>query len=189
MDWIYHFEDISFNSEQSTHSKLYFRPTLINEKGEHMSGNMFIFNAYAIEFLMDGRNKVNLTAEQSKELFQMYFENLKDKDYFFEVEWKPKGHEYYLHCAGSWYLKVQGFSEKDLLDWMKVFMQIHAVPFTSFKKAKYGDFADENPLIRSLQKAAREGEKTFGKEWWKKDKETKKQPKSPKNTEKNSDNG
>jgi hypothetical protein len=170
MDWIYHFDDNWAENEQARHQKIYFRPTLINEKGEHMSGNMFIFDVYAIEYIMDGRDKVNLTDEQSKELYQIYFEHLKDKDYFFEVNWKPKGHEYYLHCAGNWYLKSLGFNQVEMLEWIKVFMQIHGVPFTSFKKAVYGDFLDENPLMRSLQKAARDGEKVFGKDWWQDDK-------------------
>lgn len=161
MDWIYHFNDMMPKNEQTRLSKIYFRPTMINEKGENMAGNMFIFDVYALDYIMDGRDKVDMTQEQSKELYHIYFEQLKDKDYFFDVQWKPKGHEYYLHGAGNWYLKVRGFNETDLLEWIKTFMQIHGIPFTSFKKAVYVDFLDENAIIRSLQKAAREG-----KGWW-----------------------
>ena len=158
MNWIYYFHDIEEGTKKSLYSKIYFRPTIYNEKGEHMSGNMFIFKVYALEYLMDKRQEVDLTDEQSKELYRVYFEHLKDTDYHFDIEWKPKGHEYYLHCAGKWYLKTDGFNEADLLEWVKAFMHLHGIPSTSFQKAEYGDFLDENPLIRSLQKAAREGE-------------------------------
>jgi hypothetical protein len=184
MKWIYYFEDKWAKKGQEQMCKIYFRPVMKDAEGNMMAGNMTILHVYALDFVMN--RKEQLSEEERKHLFEIYFNHLKDKDYYFDVDRKPKGHEDYLHCGGTLYLKVEGFNPTDLIEWIKVFLQIEGYPVDSLEKAPYNEFADENPMMRMLTNAAREGEKTLGKEWWnKKDEEKKesKSPKNPKNTE------
>ena len=168
MKWIYYFDKKWDEKGQSTSGKIYFRPIKYNENGEHMAGNMVILNVFAAEVLMADRAKLAQNEEQKQYIYDIYFEKLKDKDYFFRKEWRPKGHEDYLLCGGSLYLKVMQFNQADLVGWIKVFFQLEGMPCDDLEEKVYGDFADENPLMRMLQKSAIEGEKTFGKEWWNK---------------------
>ena len=168
MNWIYFLNNHWDENEEARSGRIYFRPTTYNEKGEQMAGNMVILNVFAAEALMENRVELARNEEQARYIFDIYFEKLKDRDYFFKKEWRPKGHEDYLLCGGSLYLKVMSFNHEDLVGWIKVFLQIEGMPCDSLEEKVYGDFADENPLIRNLQRAAMEGEKTFGKEWWKK---------------------
>ncbi len=168
MNWIYFFEDKWDKDGQAINKRIYFRPTKKDEDGEFMAGNMTIFDVYAIEWFIDRKEK--LTKEESKKIFKVYFEDLKDKDYFFQTDWKPKGHEDYLQCGGSLYLKTRDFNSEDLVGWIRTFLQINGLPIDSLEKATYNEFADENSFMRMLQAAATEGEKTLGKEWWNRDK-------------------
>lgn len=188
MKWIYYFEDKWAKRDQEHMSKIYFRPVMNDVEGNLMAGNMTILDVYAVEFVMNQKEK--LTEKERNHVFNIYFNHLNDKDYWFDVTRKPKGHEDYLHCGGSLYLKVEGFSPTDLVEWIKVFLQIEGYPVDNLEKATYNEFVDENPVMRMLTNAAREGEKTLGKEWWNKGDESKKgskkeskNPQSPKNTE------
>ena len=168
MNWIYYFDNQGGENAKTYSRKMYFRPIKIDEKEGLMGGNMVIMNVIAIEKIMENRHSIAFSEEQLKEVFNVYFNKLKDKDYYFEKQWKPKGHEDYLLCHGSLYLKVTDFSKTDLTDWIKVFLQIEGIPCDKLEESNYHSFSDENSFMRMLQKAATDGEKVLGKEWWKK---------------------
>ena len=171
MNWIYYFDKREEDDDSKMYClKMYFRPIKKDEDGEMLGGNMVILNVFAVEKIIENRHKIPFSEEQMKEIFDIYFNKLKDKDYYFEKKWKPKGCEDYLLCTGSLHLKITDFSKTDLTDWIKVFLQIEGIPCDSLKESNYHSFSDENSFMRMLQKAATDGEKVLGKEWWKKDK-------------------
>lgn len=164
MDWIYFFEEKWDINGQAVDKRIYFRPVKKDEEGELMAGNMTIFDVYAVEWIMDRKDQ--LSKKESEKIFKIYFEDLNDKDYFFKTDWNPKGHEDYLQCGGSLFLKVRGFNAADLVGWIRTFLQTNGLPVDSLEKASYNEFVDENSFMRMLRAAATEGEKTLGKEWW-----------------------
>ena len=82
MKWIYYFDKKWDEKGQSTSGKIYFRPIKYNENGEHMAGNMVILNVFAAEALMANRTELAKNEEQKQYIYDIYFEKLKDKDYF-----------------------------------------------------------------------------------------------------------
>ena len=145
MNWIYYFDNKWDENGQSYYSRVYFRPTKMGENGKLLTSYMTILDVFAVEKMMDGRQKITLSEKESKELFDVYFDKLKDKDYHFSTTWKPKGHEHYLMCGGSLYLKVRSFNKADLLHWIKVFLEIEDIPCDSLEETPKSSFSDEGP--------------------------------------------
>ena len=143
MKWIYYFDNKWDKNGQDYYRRVYFRPIKTAENGKLMTSYMIIIDVFAVEKMMEQRQKIALSEKESKELLDVYFDKLKDKDYHFTKKWKPKGHEHYLLCGGSLFLKVKGFNKADLLHWIKVFLQIEGMPCDSLEETERSSFSDE----------------------------------------------
>jgi hypothetical protein len=56
-----------------------------------------------------------------------------------------------------------------MLDWVKVYLDVHGLPHSEFQETDFNDFVDTNPLYIMITAGARKMESAWGKEWWKTD--------------------
>ena len=150
MDWI-HFTNANWQANGTAPTgKVYFRPTMKDPEGNILAGNMVIMTVLAVEFLFNTPESV---AENSKELNEIYFNELAEKDFYFKTKPRPDGHEDYLLMTSTLFLKTHTFTKIDIEEWIKVFLQIQGIPCDSLTEATYNEFADENPMMRMFSKA------------------------------------
>jgi hypothetical protein len=166
MNWIYQISANWHETGTTTYAKTYFRPTMTDENGDLLAGNMVIMQILAVDILFQTPEQI---AKNSPEINEIYFNQLAEKDFYFKTEDRPEGHEDYLQMTSTLFLKMMFLTKDDVEYWIKTFLQIQGIPCDVLSVATYNEFADENPVMRMFGKAAKAGEEKFGKDWWKKD--------------------
>ena len=65
------------------------------------------------------------------------------------------------------YIKDAAVTPGSMLDWTKVYLDIHGIAYSEFEETDFGDFVDTNPVYTMIAEGARKMESKWGKEWWK----------------------
>ena len=167
MKWIYELHApwvIAPDNAGQPAQTAYIRPTIINEKGQTMVGNIVEVMVIAADFYFGNPND-RLDDEEGN---RIYFEELTNKDYYI-LEREVNQEEHYRMAYAEVYLKQEGFTQEEFFDWIKSFFSIKGYPLEELEEAKNNEFLDMNPIMRMFsEENARKFEDQFGKDWWKK---------------------
>jgi hypothetical protein len=141
---------------------MYVRPTINDEEGNKLVGNIIDLSVIAAEYFMKDEFK---HVQRETGIDEIYFNQLNTKDYYIQEEDTDES-DLYLQAA-TIYIKDFSVTPASMLDWTKVYFNILGIPYSEFTETDFNDFADTNPLYTSITEAARKMEGKWGKEWWK----------------------
>ena len=145
----------------------YLRPTIFNEQGEKMVGNIVEIMVIGLEFYF-GDPKEMLDSEEAR---QIYFEELASKEYYV-LHREVNQEEHYRMAMVDVYLKKEGFTQEEFFEWVRSVFSIKGYPLEELEEGKEEDFLDMNPLMRMFtDENIKKSEKLFGKKWWEKGEE------------------
>ncbi|MGB3778200.1 MAG: hypothetical protein WA960_07560 [Tunicatimonas sp.] len=168
MKWIYTLH-APWTDEQKTAGRpvqtAYLRPTIVNEAGEPMVGNIVEVMVVGLEYYYkDPQNLLD-----SDEAKRIYFEELANQDYYL-LHRDVSQEDHYRMAMVDVYLKKETFTPDEFWEWIHSVLKIKGYPLDELVEGKQEDFLDMNPLLRMFsEENARKFEDKFGKDWWKKD--------------------
>ncbi len=164
MKWIYYFKKKWLDTDSSPLQSVYLRPVIHDEEGNRLVGKIIDLSVIATEHFM--KDEFKRVREESG-LDKIYFEELAVRDFYIQEEEEDQS-DVYLRMA-TLYIKDSAVTPNSLLDWAKVYFNIHGIPYSEFEETDFNDFVDTNPLYNMVTEGARKMEGKWGKEWWKTD--------------------
>ena len=164
MKWIYCFKKRWLDTDSSPLQSMYVRPTMNDEEGNKLVGKIIDLSVIAAEYFMKDDFK---DVQRETGIDEIYFNQLNTRDYYIQEEDTDDSELYLL--AATIYIKDFSVTPGSMLDWVKVYLDIHGIPHSEFTETDFNDFVDINPLYTSITEAARKMESKWGKEWWKTD--------------------
>lgn len=162
MKWIYCFKKKWLDTDSSPLQSVYVRPTTNDNEGNKLVGKIIDISIIATEYFMKDDFK-NIQRESG--LDEIYFNELNTRDFYIQEEDNDQS-DLYLHIA-TIYIKDFSVTPSSMLDWTKVYFNIHGIAYSEFRETDFNDFVDTNPLYLLISEGAREMESKWGKEWWK----------------------
>ena len=168
MKWIYTLHAPWIEEQTSTGQPAqtaYLRPTIFNEQGEKMVGNIVEIMVIGLEFYF-GNPQDMLDDDEAR---QIYFEELANKEYHV-LHRDVNQEEHYRMAMVDVYLKKEGFTKEEFFDWVRSVFSINGYPLDELEEGSPEDFLDMNPLMRMFtDENIKKSEKLFGDKWWEKD--------------------
>jgi hypothetical protein len=164
MKWIYYFKKKWLDADSSPLQSVYVRPTMPDEEGNPLVGKIIDLNVIATEYFMQDEFK---RVREESGLDEIYFNKLDARDYYIQEEENTQPDLYLL--AATIYLKAGAVTPAGMLEWVKVYLDVHGFPHSEFRETDFNDFVDTNPLYNMITEGARKMEGKWGKEWWKTD--------------------
>lgn len=162
MKWIYHFKKKWLDTTSSPLQSVYVRPTITDEEGNKLVGKIVDLNVIAAEYFMKDEFK---HVQRETGIDEIYYNQLHTKDYYIQEEEDDESDLYLL--TATIYIKDFAVTPDSMLDWAKVYFNIHGITYSEFAETDFNDFIDTNSLFSSISEAARNMESKWGKEWWK----------------------
>jgi len=164
MKWLYCFKKKWLDTTSSPLQSVYVRPTMNDEEGNKLVGKFIDLNVISAEYFMKDEFK---HVQKETGIDEIYFNQLNTKDYYIQEEEIDQS-DLYLQIA-TIYIKDAAVTPGSMIDWTKVYFNIHGIPHSEFTETDFNDFVDTNPLYTMITEGARKMESKWGKEWWKSD--------------------
>ncbi len=164
MKWIYYFKKKWLNTDSSPLQAVYVRPTMTDEEGNKLVGKIIDLNVIAIEYFMKDEFK---QIREEGGLDKIYYKELDARDFYIQEEENEES-DLYLQVA-TLYIKDSAVTPGSMLEWIKVYFNVHGITYSEFQETDFNDFIDTNSLYTTIVEGARKMESKWGKEWWKKD--------------------
>jgi hypothetical protein len=164
MEWIYYFKERWLDTDSSPLQSVYVRPVMYDEEGDKLVGKIIDLNVISAEHFMKDQFK---QIREEIGLDRIYFNELDTRDFYIQEEETDQS-DLYLQIA-TIYIKDSAVTPGSMLDWIKVYFNIHGIPHSAFEETDFNDFVDTNPVYTMITEGARKMESKWGKEWWKKD--------------------
>ncbi len=151
MKWLYYYER-EWMKKGSPMIQIMLRPTIFDEEGHKMVGKIVKLNLIAAEHIMTNPKFKDLRAD--KDFAEVYFNELRTKDYYIRHALVPKTNELYLDGA-SIYVKEDNFTPEMTFEWIKTYFTVKGYECTEFEETDFNEFSDTNPLYRMLVEAGK----------------------------------
>ncbi|MBD0258948.1 MAG: hypothetical protein ICV83_24785 [Cytophagales bacterium] len=162
MKWLYCFKKKWLDGDSSPLQSMYVRPTVNDEEGNKLVGKIIDLSVIATEYFMQDQFKA---VRGESGLDEIYFNKLDTRNFYVQEEENDQP-DLYLQAA-TLYIKEAAVTAAGMLEWTKVYFNIHGITYSEFEETDFNDFVDTNPVYTMIAEGARKMESKWGKEWWK----------------------
>ncbi len=150
MKWLYHYERAWMGKGNDPIVAMLLRPTIFDPEGHKMIGKVVHLRLIAADGILDHKNLKGPASDPN--FLKIYYEELRNKDYYIKHEEVSKDNEIYLASAFI-YVKQSGFTPNEIFEWVRTYFTIKGYQHSEFEQGLGEDFLDLNPLLNAIMKA------------------------------------